>query len=525
MKLAISSVLALALAAGTASAAPEPWCGEGVADTFNVAMGNKFTYNSDADDLADDASFMRVVGASCSVMGHDNEQFHAQLAAARARWAKRLRMADADWADAAAWIQEPAGVRYSRTIHVPDHRAYSELGPIAQYALLSNEYVSAGIASYNADVLGAHLTETGRVGYVQSCLGGSIAAPAQWALCWADAEAIDLDKLAAELRSDKSYSGADRMFLRIAAYNLVTKLVPQRRDELAKADPAYRKLVEIAAKTRKDWSASPEALALVDALDDAVAKQSRSLHVDGCADNARAALLAQVAALPSTAFADMPLYPKKGDKDEEFRLAPTRLLATVAKTPDGYLAELAVVLCATDHDDATELATEVDRQIANSSGLRGPRTAALTAMKRSKIQPDARDEQISYPESRHAWVARGSGEHMWSTGVIKKLTRKGDVVHIVYDGKNVTATVCASWNDTNHVTAIRNDGTVQYQQVCGSYETLHGNDAPEPIDVSIADGGALKPGMVTLYTGGVMMAWAKRDDARPAVAFGLAIKK
>jgi hypothetical protein len=146
-------------------------------------------------------------------------------------------------------------------------------------------------------------------------------------------------------------------------------------------------------------------------------------------------------------------------------------------------------------------------------------------MTRSNTQPDARDEQISYPESRHEWVARGSGERMWSTGVIKKLTRKGDRVHIEYDGKNITAIECASWNDTNHITAIRNDGTLQYEQVCGSHEKVHYNDAPKPIDVSVADGGALEPGMTVFFSGGVMMAWAKRDDARPAIALGLTIKK
>ena len=62
---------------------------------------------------------------------------------------------------------------------------------------------------------------------------------------------------------------------------------PERRGELAKADPAYGKLVE-SQPGRARTVGVAEALALVDALDDAVAKSPRSLHVDGCAGKARA---------------------------------------------------------------------------------------------------------------------------------------------------------------------------------------------------------------------------------------------
>ena len=125
-----------------------------------------------------------------------------------------------------------------------------------------------------------------------------------------------------------------------------------------------------------------------------------------------------------------------------------------------------MVLCASDDGNATDSRCELTKIVPNKPGFRGPRTASLTAMNATAdLEPDARDQKHRYPESAQ-WHAKVSTEGTCSTGVIKKITRKGDVVHIEYSGKNVTATCATTWNDTNHVTAIRGDGSVQYQQVC-----------------------------------------------------------
>ena len=522
------SIFTVVATAATAHASPEPWCGEPVHEQFSASRGN-FLYNSDADDLADDSAFVNVVGASCMNNGEDNAKFHTQLAAARARWAKRLHMSDADWADAAAWIRQPQSERWQHDLAPKDHASYSELGPIDQYARLSHmSWLGAG--SYLADALGPKLTEAGRVAYLQNCLrdkyagpGKDTGGPAAWALCWGDADALDLDKLGAELRADTAHDGFDKMTVRIAAWK-ASQLVAQRRTQLDKSDPVYKQLIEIAAKARKSWSASPELLALVGALDDAKAKQSRSLHVDGCAEKARSALAAQVTALPSSVFADMPMAPKKGDENKRFETAQNKLVAAVTSTPDGYLAALAVALCASD-GDATELAHAIERAIDEAPALRGPRGAALAAMLASKLEPDARDEKVEYPKGGHEVKLAEVNDKVWSKGVIAKVTRKGDVVHVEYSGKNLVGTICTSTRSTNHVRGVRDDGQLQYDQECDAHETTHYNNAPKPIDVPIADGAALKPGMAVQYADGVMMAWAKPGDARPVVALGVAIKK
>jgi hypothetical protein len=522
MKLAISSAFVLALAAGSAHASPEPWCGGGVADTFNVSMGNKFVYNSDADDLADQMSLMNIVGASCNTMGHDNERFHAELAAARARWAKRLHMSDADWADAAEWIREPQSMRYDRELDPPEHKAYTELGPVAQFALLTQiEPDAPGNLAYQADVFGTHLSQAGRVGYVRTCLGASDSAI--WPMCLADIAAIDLDKLADELRADKSASGTDRMFVRYAAWNLVTTIAPGRRADLAKLDPAYGKLAEVAAKASQSWTANADSLALAAALDDAVAKRSRSLHVDGCAAKARAELNAALADVPANVFDDMPMLPPKGD--HKFEIPAKKVLDAIAARPDGYLAELAVVLCAIDSDQPSELSAAAKKAIAGRPGFRGPHTAALTAMRHSKIELDARDQHLALPVTRHAWQVGIRTEEQWSQGVIKKLSRKGERVHVEYTGRNVTSTFCDDWRDTNHATAIRDDGTIEYQRVCTAMKTETHFSAPAPIDLDAIDAAALAPGMTLTVHDGVVIAWKNATDMKPVVVLGIAVKR
>ena len=547
MKLACS-ILAVAATAGVAHASPEPWCGGAVHEQFFASRGN-FLYNSDADDVADDTALMNVVGASCQANGEDNAKFHAQLAAARARWAKRLHMSDADWADAAVWIRLDPTSRGSREIMPREHASYSEMSPIDQFAQLSHvSWLGAG--SYLADALGPKLTEAGRVAYLQNCLrdkyaspGKDTGGPASWALCWGDVESLDLDKLAAELRSDTTHDGADKMTVRIEAWKLAGQLIPKRRAELDRADPVYKKLVEIADTARKSWAASPDLVALVGALEDAHAKQSRSHQVEQCADKSRSALAAQVSALPSTLFAHMPMLPGNGgesapkrvdrrnrsqhkpaDDSGAYDIPSHKLLAALVTTPDGYLAADALALCASD-GDATELAEELGRALGDAPSLRGPRGAALAAMLASQLEPDARGEEIEYPKPGTSVKLGAVQNPMSSRGIIKKLTRHGDTIHIEYDGKNVTATLCNSYRETNHITAIQDDGRLQYERVCDGHETVHYNDAPKPIDVPLVDGAALKPGLTIEYAHGVMMAWAKTTDARPVVALGIALKK
>jgi hypothetical protein len=537
MKLAFAVTTSLvAASAGHALAAPAAWCGEGVMEQFNVTEPDgRFKYNTDADDLADERALDAIAGASCStMMNGDQQRYHAQIEAARARWSKRLHMTEADWADAGEWIRENTSMRYfdGVAMKLDDRATYSDLGPLAQFIVLGihgPEHPKWTMPDYEADALGPRLTQAGLVGYVSQCLrnapGGGIDAP-RWATCWHDAEAIDLDKLNAEIHASKEgANGIDRMRLRINAFQLVAQKLPEARKRLAdaeKRDDSIAKLFEVAANARKAWrDQAPSlqgALALQDKLDDAALKNSRNAHLDDCAKLARDEFDAVVKATPVAKFGDLGL---KKRKDGEITPAYERAVAAVMSTPAGYLAATAINACASLTNRPVQLAAALNpRGVA----YRGERTAAMTAMMLSGIQPDDRGKTFEYSAAdAPAWTSDGT-ENVGGRGKLSKVTKVGDHVHLVFTAKMEKETYCDNYRETSHILGIDSNGTFRYEMVCTAYKTEIVNKASEPFDVDLADGGALKAGMYIAYASGVMFAWNKPGDKTPVLVFGIAVK-
>ena len=537
MKLAFALTTSLvAASAGHALAAPAVWCGQGVGEQFDVAEPDgRFEYNSDADDVADERGLDAIVGASCSTMMRDDQQrYHAQLEAARARWSKRLHMTEADWADAGEWIRENTSMRYydGVAMKLDDRATYSDLGPLAQFIVLGThgpEHPNWTMPDYEADALGPRLTQAGLVGYVSQCLrddpGGGIDAP-RWATCWQDAEAIDLDKLNAEIRaSHEGANGIDRMRLRIVAFELVAKKLPEARKRLADAekhDDSIAKLFEVAASARKAWrDQAPSlraALALQDKLDDAALKNSRNAHLDDCAKAARGELDAVVKAMPVASFGDLGL---KKRQDGAIAPAYERAVAAVVSTPAGYLAATAISACASLTNKPVQLADALDpRGIA----YRGERTAAMTAMMLSGIQPDDRGKRFEYSAAvAPAWTA-GRAENLSGRGKLSNVTKVGDHVHLAFTAMMDKVTYCDNYRETNHILGIDSNGTFRYEMVCTAHKTEIVNKASAPFDVDLADGAALKAGMYVAYVDGVMLAWNKPGDKTPVLVFGVPVK-
>ncbi|HEX4450096.1 MAG TPA: hypothetical protein VH143_04445 [Kofleriaceae bacterium] len=539
MKLAFALATTLvAASAGRAFAAPAPWCGQGVDEQFNVTEPNgRFKYNTDVDDLADERGLDAIVGASCSTMMRDDQaRYHAQLEAARARWSKRMHMTDADWADAGEWIRENASMRYfAGMVMKLDARAtFSRLGPVAQFAALDPPMIATDKdprykSDYAADALGSRLTQAGIAGYVSSCLeqdpAGGIDAP-RWAMCWPDVDAIDLDKLAVELRSSKDSTGGDRMRLRLVAADLVDKRLPEARKELADAeqhDASIAKLFEVAANARKAWRAQATALQaaleLQDRLDDAVIENSRS-GVAGCAITARAEFDAVVKATPVASFGDLGLK-----KQDDGRFAPNygNAIAAVTHTPAGYLAALSMLSCAWISNAKLAVAPALFAGIGHVS-LRGERTAAMMAMKLSGIVSDERGKTFEFHlDAAPTWL-RIDDEAEDGGGRITRLTKSGDRVHVEFAAVMEKQTDCMKPVRTNHITAIRDDGTLVYEYTCAQYQSQMVNVASGPIDVDATDAATLKVGMIMHYGDGVLLAWNKAGDKAPALVFGVPVK-
>jgi hypothetical protein len=525
----LAGSLVLTLAA-VAHAGPDPWCGklDRLASYSITTPAGAFKYNTDADDVVDNTGLENVVEALCAP-GPDAAPFHAQLEAARARWSKRLGMTDADWPDAFAFVNQDQYIRRGNEDHIEigPRRTYSEMGALEQYKLLSYAPGSEGdprrLRAYSADAFGARLTESGRLGYAQACLVGIVPQPVEWAMCWADAEAVDEGKIFAEVRADKEHDGADRMAVRLNAWKLVHQTLPARRAALTaleKTDAGYAKLFELAAATRKDWASHTygAALDLVSTLDDAVIKNSRDPHVDDCMAQARGQLAAIVASMPAKDLAEL-VFEDKTKKAPAYDVA----LRDVLETPSGYLTAAALATCSKLTNANSPLAALLGREILHRPGMRGPRTATLTAMMKSGIQPDDRNVTLEYSRTTYPWLAATS-DRPDGHGKVSKVAHHGDLVHVEFSPVMVRVRHCTNEVETGRILGLSSDLRFIYEAKCTAYAYSTENDASRPIDLDTYDGASLKPGMVLDDADGVIIAWAKANAAKPIVVFGVAVK-
>src|SRR5262249_35123590 len=141
---------------------------------------------------------------------------------------------------------------------------WSQAGPMEQWGLIrmrtgpSDAFpLQPGAAYYLADAL--PLTESGRLAFLERCTGpggaGDEARAVEWAICQPDIDALDLGKLAAEIRGEAVRPLADRLALRLSAASVVGRLPAHaaKVKQLVASDPAYAKLFEIARTARKEW--------------------------------------------------------------------------------------------------------------------------------------------------------------------------------------------------------------------------------------------------------------------------------
>jgi hypothetical protein len=520
-------------AIGTASAAPPPWCGKLLSDSTISNVGGvernpgQFRYNSDADDLVADDALKNIAEAECSPPV--DAKYHAQLEAARARFSKRLHMTEADWADVPEFLTNFNG-DFPAT---PPKLAIGDRGPFAQFlsfTALLNPKAGGGNETnedhfdFLADEYGDRLTQAGRLGYLMDCYERMGSVPTTWALCLPEVDQLDLDKLADELRRDKSYGAVQRMFVRRAAGQLVSTTIPDRRAKLAKADPVLEKLPDIAIGARKDWLAHPpssELVQLLGSLDDEWAKGTRKASLD-CAGPTRKAFDDVVAKIPAADFKDLQWQPKPGQKD--FVPYPRRLMNRAISTPQGYFAALAMVRCGAVTEQFTMLTRGLHGVLDRAPGLRGVHTAALTAAEAVGLQPlngHIQFMSIWY----HFRSLNPKKEYANVRGEIAKITPKGDVVHVEFVQKAATEDYCDDWQETNHQLGWKGDGSPQYEMKCASTKTASFTRGAKPTDLDAADAAGLAPGMYIAYTNGVLVGFNHESDHVPAIAFGVKLAK
>lgn len=533
------AVAVVAAGSGTAAAADGPaWC---------AAIGNKsIDASGDIKNALDDReprnALRDLVGRMCKPDAEAKQRM-ADLEAARQKWSKRLDMTEADWADAAEYATLGQGERMNGQVRMNTmgqelgigdrlKRAWSSFDPIDQYVMIGAETLPSGdfAADHNylVDALGGRLSETGRLAYVRGCVKSSNNGPVQLAMCQGDVQALDLRKVAAELRANKAYGGADKMRIRIDVDELRPLLAAHaaKVKQLGASDPGYAKMFEIAEATRKDWDGRAKSdAALIDlasAMDDARALSSRKAFA-GCEDKTWAAWKRAMAAVPAKKFEGMHDDREKGDSFIDGAMGP------VINDPGVYLASVAMTTCMTVGQDRDFKQDVLVRYLAVSMerwpGFRGPRNATESAIMGAGITLDDRDAKIQYPAVYRQFGGGGDSGGGGGSGVVSKLKPSDKKTTVEFKKQMVKQTQCAQSKTTNHINQIRPNGTLVYEVACTKYETVtvDESDSPQSVNPRYLEG--VKPGMLVSIVGDVAVAaWAKPGSAVPTMVFGVALK-
>ena len=442
----------------------------------------------------------------------------------------RFGLDDNTWADVADWAinSQPS----SEPAKPDQKKPWSQLDTVEQAGGVEGNFIQAANKmgstdpAYFVDALGSKLTEGGRVAWINWCLRQD--KPVVWAMCQGDIDALDGNKLAAELRAASGHAGRDRMLIRLEYDEVKSKLAAHAADvkKLIAKDPIYGQMFDIAKKEYAGWKASPDVVALQAAIEDALVSQSRRAS-DGCADKTWKAVLASVSKIPAKTFQ---LHRKE---KEETTLYLYRMNGVVASgllsQPDGYLAMNAYAMC----KDMTNTANDdgvmglIYGVGGRWSGFRGPRTAAQTLIFQANLQPDDRGARIDYPDIERFWFGdhnmAGSGPGGY--GTVTKVAAKGGKIHLEFQKHKHQEYVSLGCKPTNHIQAIRDNGEIVYDEVCASSKLLTTMEGQDPLDLSTETAKAVKPGMVVdIEHGLVLVAWPNEKSDTPSLILGQPVK-
>ena len=522
----LASSLTILATATDASAAPPPWCTVPDAPRIPIHLG--------LDDALDDKELLSarvksIAGILCKDEYEARDNAPA-LEAARQKVGKALGMVDADWADARAYtgaeVSDAFSISFRDTGGDPffDHPkiAWSAFGPLDQFAAITRGY-SMNIASeifekmYLADAFGPRLSETGRMAFVKmNCLKNKMTA-GDYAVCKPDVDALDFDKIATEIRADKTYTGAQRMVARLEMAK-VRDAIPAFHagmKKLAARDEGYAKAFKLGEAQRAEWTklwASETALLdLAVAMEDVRATKSRKA-IAGCEDKTWEGWKAAVSRIPASSF--------EGLREElQDPLAP-QVVGVIASTPHGYLAAVAYSLCREANPDT--LTSSIASVLNYQTGLRGPRTATVMAILRAGIILDDAPATIEVPTVRRMFPTKTAGGIRLATFGSMKVN--GDVATITWAKKLEKQQRCSKYRESKRPTYIRDDGSLVYERTCLAYSNVMSDETPMPVTASTRFTSGLKPGMYVGVAGDLVVLAYKKGAKAPSFVTGGAVK-
>jgi len=498
----------LAATAGTAVADGPPWCAK--------ATGRLDSNSRDAITNKDASwALYYLVGATCQP---DEEAKTAtkELAAARAKWSKKLDMVEQDWADVAEWASQEQVYRMNPSVKNDKKAAWSKLSPVQQFGLITGEFNEDGPA-YTTDALGPKLTEVGRFAYIYQCLRvrDEDEQPVRWAMCQPDIDAFDRKKFANEVRMDTAVSGAERMAIRFlfADYDQTIKDHAEAVKKLFAKDAGYQTVFKTAEQGFKDFAKTDAALVQLAAdMEDARITNSRKAF-EGCSDRAWPAWKKAVSGIPAKKFANFKREP--GDENEIVQAA-----GVIASDPAGYLATVSLYICEGIGGERGKIDYLI-KAIGNTSsrwpGYRGPRTSAQTAVMANGVTLDDRDAKIEYPGARHAWMEQNLSSSGGGRGVVASVKVTGDKATVTFKKEFEKQEQCTNWKSSNRITQITSSGSIIYESWCTASKsvTVDKSFGPQTVKARYVEG--LKPGMVFTNTEDVAgVVYAKNGAKIPA---------
>lgn len=527
-------VVACALLSGTASVAfaGEPaWC---KGENFDEAASNLSARTFQDDDPV---SIVRnVVSYSCSKdPGIDAQR--PMVEKVRAEWSKKLFMNDADWSDAVLYVKNSGFSGFDIPVSA---KTIATLTPIDQYLSIKQGFGgdsgnAVADSIYAADAMDDVLTETGRLGFLESCgadkgVGRDDYEVMMWAVCQADVAKLDGNKLAAELRTDTAHTPQVRtaIHIRIAVVLDSLQKAKDQAAKLVKRDDVYKKVFDVAAKGRADWATTlgtnKELLALVQAMDSAVAFHSRK-QLAGCEEKTAKALATAVSTIPAKAFTGM-----YDIRDDPFGGFAHKAAPVLVNTPVVNLAATAYALC----QPKSAIGDMFGAYLQEVPGFRGPRSAAFAAVFAQKFELDDTNlKEVPVPKIGQRPYDRSGGSISSAGGVVKSVKPgtgedKGKMV-VALQPTKIKQTDCVKEHSTNRITGITSGGTVQYELVCDKTAVVEHDNTWTDFKISPSTAAWLKPGVVFSSVHGeetadVVAVWPNKSAKLPSLVLGGTVK-
>jgi hypothetical protein len=516
-------VVAALLTPGIAAAGPAAWCKD------KTDEGSYEVRKLSQKDVSNEDLMVAIAKLSCSTNA-EVEPHRAEIEKARAAWGKKFGMADADWPDLFAFDNARLGNFLKTDYSV---KVFAQMTPIDQYWAIHEGFQGASSDPlYMADALDGQLTETGRLAFLSWCVKGDSFGKAQdnaarWAICQADIDKLNIPKLLTELHGDTAHSGEARMWLRFHAFDIQDEMkkMADEKAKAIKADDEYKKVFDMAAKARDEWTktigANTKLLELVQATDAGIFFQSRKL-LDGCEAKTADALAAEVGKLPAKTFAGM-----NDNREDPFAGFAQKAGPVLAAIPSVHLAAIAYVEC----QPKSATGDFLGAFIQYAPGARGPRSAALAALlgAEKQFKFDDMNAKLSVPKFDARPYSRSGGSVSSAGGVVKSTKKDKESLVVALEKTVRKQEDCVKEHYSNRINAIRPDGTLSYEIICDKWEIVAHDSTWTDFKVNPNQEKILKKGLVFSAVRGepnheVVAMWPSKDAKLPNWVLGATVK-